>query len=358
LNVGALLDFTPTQEGANAAEINTTAILWNDLPFVPEGSDLSPSGQSWLFAYGSGLINVANTLGDGDFSFVAQWANPYPINSLAIDSSGILWAGARSGALSYSLFNLVTSTITGTLPTAPTDVQILPAPSGSGSTLYLAASCSFEAFLGYVAGGAITAVQLANAPLGWLLATNGEYALAVAKEVPVTGAGNGVWKSNAAGSAWTQSSTGLAFGKATGLCWSEALNLFVLTTNPGGALAGKVGTFTSPDGVTWTAVGSVLENVYAAAGFYGVVAVDSALLAIGSDDATVVRVWVSLDGGATWYPVPQQILPSSFTNLQPYIAAGPAQAVIGALVLPSVTATTNAYVRFSGLAGTGDQPQT
>ena len=112
-------------------------------------------------------------------------------------------------------------------------------------------------------------------------------------------------------------------------------------------LAGGSGiqTFTSPDGITWTAV-TMVTSSYVDTEFVDIAPLGAALIATTVDNSTNgERFLLSPDGGATWYRIA--------ANFSTSFASGGSQYIRGRFAVGTngLLAINNSWARFSRYLG-------
>lgn len=355
----------PQTTGGPFTSLGTWAGVFNDAPQAAN----CPSSQYFIFSGYSAGITTYFTAGDGIWTSLATTtsaANPAIDLEVSVESAGapgtvwlsgtdgshiLLWKLAPAGAS----FTVVSSALT--ITTGCTDVQLAQAPASSASAVYVAvgATSGANAELGNAndAGG-VNFTLTGLTATKWLLASNGTYGLAIPKQA---GASLNAYKSNAAGSTWTPGVIGLAATDVPiALTWSKIRSLWFLAVNSTGTGAVNT-TWSSPDGVVWTNTGTTITGH--AGTFADMVAIGPHLIACDSDGAATptIRLYVSSDGGLTWYPTSYRVIGSESTDTGRLIAAPGGGLVLQARKAQSGS-TTNSAIRFSMAYGLGDQQLT
>jgi hypothetical protein len=322
------------------------AVTWDDSSIATD----SVAGQRWLVAgYNTGTYYVyAMTGGDsagvvvgGAFSTGGQ-----PITSIAVDSSGNIYAGfpESTAAEIYKsappggAFGAFAS---GGAGTNFTDVQV--AVLGSTIVAALGNATSGNVWIGHCSGGSIN-VDLSPgvAVQSWILRSNGSTVLAIGKI-----AGASVYTSSN-GTSWTTTSLSGTLGASDipiDVVWSSVLQEWLMAVNVAGG--GTTAFYTSLNGTVWTATGTTLSTslVNSLAAFGPI------WVAAAKTSSATARVLLCSADAVTWAPTTTQLYGPSTATCK--LASSPTQ--LCAALCPPITTTTAAYsLRFSQPNATPD----
>lgn len=222
------------------------------------------------------------------------------LTSAICAASGTPWVVTASPTNLY-VYSGVGSTLERTV-SGKTALQNPEVVSFGGYVIYAVGSTvSGEVTISYASTGAPTVwtdVAVGAAATEWALKANTGIVLAVPIESSTTTTPN--YYHSTDGHTWTSSplsNMGATSSAAVvGLCWSPTTALWYAVVSPSGI---TLETFTSPDGLTWTAVTMVTTTN---PGIVDIAALGSGLVGtIGDSSGGGSRLVFSIDGGATWY---------------------------------------------------------
>jgi hypothetical protein len=244
-----------TQSAAALSLLGSPAVVVWDASAVT-GANAAPF--SWLmFAYnsgGGGTVVPISSDGTGDYTSYTGFSLTAPPIDATVDlASGIVMVATNVGGTTLSFASTAGTNLdtfgggTSTGSQAVSGLSDVRVAAIAGKFILAAgSSTATAATLFYLAAG--SAPPLTSALTGltvskWILKSNGTTVLAI----PSIGGASSVY-STTNGTSWTSSALPIGSLTPLDLAWSEALQLWLLSTN-----ASQF--YTSPDGVTWTSTG-------------------------------------------------------------------------------------------------------